>query len=355
MIFYHTKFRELCKLKRWGPTSIARACGVTRQSVYLWTSGDIVPSEKNIRKLALVIDVPLSEISIYQDEMPLSNLEIPAIIQSFISSANSTKEVRKTGSENIISLVIQQYRKEKQLSITTKAILNSIHSILYIKDINSKFIIVNQEFIKKLNLPSKHIILGKSDSDLFPKDEAEENYREDLDIIRTGNPVTNRENYIIGSRKKKWGLISKTPIFENNKIAGVIGSITDITEKKKHETALLFLTKSISKLQNKNMSYGIFDKNNSLIYADRSAYEEMFGIPQTVPAMECTAYWLNEIVHKNDTTEQATYVSSGYVDVPPVRKYRIIHPKKGLRWIRETTSWYLDSIMSFSEDITKQK
>ena len=178
-------------------------------------------------------------------------------------------------------------------------------------------------------------------------------YKEDLGVIQTGDPVNDREDYIPGSKKKKWGLISKTPILENDKIAGVLGMITDITVRKKQEKALQFLISTINNRQGNKIFYGIVDKNVNIVYTDRTAYEEILGIPVSLPSNQIEEYWLNNIVHPNDREKQKLLLKN--LNFPPIREYQIIHPRKGLRWIRTIASMYLDNIMSFSEDITEEK
>ena len=63
--------------------------------------------------------------------------------------------------------------------------------------------------------------------------EAKENHDQDYNILLTGKSIIKQENYIPGSRKKKWGLINKTPIFDiTGKITGIMSSFIDITDRK---------------------------------------------------------------------------------------------------------------------------
>jgi hypothetical protein len=103
------------------------------------------------------------------------------------------------------------------------------------------------------------------------------------------------------------------------------------------------------------MFYGIVDKNRKIIFSDRKAYEEILGIPSSLPVKEIEEFWINNIVHPDDRKEQELYFRRNFANAPLVRQYRINHPRKGLRWIRTTTSIYLDNFMSFSEDITEEK
>ena len=355
MIFYNEIFRNIYKEQRWSHATLAKRTGLSRQSINKWALGQVVPSEKNIRKIARVLKVPVSEISSYKNDIPVSELEIANAVDSVLSYSEATTDELHKDYTDLVAVATRQYKNMEQTSLITKAILNSLPAISYIKDVNSKYVTASKQFIDALGLQSNFNVLGKVDEDFFGKDVAEKNYKEDLGVILTGDPVTEREDYIFGSRRRKWGLISKTPVYENEKIVAVLGVIMDITAKKKQEKALQFLLSNISKLHDKKMFYGIADKDKKLIYADRKAYEEVLGIPSTLPKEKIDDYWLNNIVHPDDRKEQSSYTSNNFVDTPLIREYRIIHPRKGLRWINTTTSIYMGNIMSFSEDITEDK
>ena len=95
----------------------------------------------------------------------------------------------------------------------------------------------------------------------------------------------------------------------------------------------------------------IFDKDLNVIYSDPTAFEEVLGTPRTVSPADFE-YWLS-LVHPDDREEQRSYLEKR--DFPLLREYRIIHPKKGLRWIRTSNSQYMDNYVSFSEDVTDEK
>jgi PAS domain S-box-containing protein len=78
--------------------------------------------------------------------------------------------------------------------------------------------------------------MGKRDSDLLPQNEAIINAEMDKQVIADGKSILNRECFIPGSRKTKWGIMSKIPIFDQEgKIEGLVGFFIDITSRKKLE------------------------------------------------------------------------------------------------------------------------
>ncbi|MCJ7424556.1 PAS domain S-box protein, partial [Candidatus Bathyarchaeota archaeon] len=81
----------------------------------------------------------------------------------------------------------------------------------------------------------KEDIIGKTDLELFPEEVAKQTYSEDLQIIKTGKPIINKEE----NAKGTWVLTTKIPRFDKNgKTVGLFGISRDISERKKAEAVL---------------------------------------------------------------------------------------------------------------------
>jgi hypothetical protein len=72
------------------------------------------------------------------------------------------------------------------------------------------------------------------------------------EVIASGSSFT-EETYIPGSRRKKWGIITKTPIINSaGNVSGIVGTIIDITERRKEELRLILLEDALE-----NIKHGI--------------------------------------------------------------------------------------------------
>ena len=79
-------------------------------------------------------------------------------------------------------------------------------------------------------------MLGKTDYDFFPQSEAKINNEMDKEVIACGKSIIDKECYIPGNRKAKWGIMSKIPILDSeDRIEGVVGHFVDITARRKAE------------------------------------------------------------------------------------------------------------------------
>ena len=85
-----------------------------------------------------------------------------------------------------------------------------------------------------MGLQSEAEALGKNDYESFPKELAKGFNADDRLVIQTGQPVINREEYVIDKDGQKHFLLtSKLPFRdEQNRVIGLIGIGRDITERK---------------------------------------------------------------------------------------------------------------------------
>jgi two-component system, sensor histidine kinase and response regulator len=116
-----------------------------------------------------------------------------------------------------------------------QAIIENQPGLVWMKDVEGKFLSVNQAFHRACGHSS---IIGKTDLDIW-KEELALKYREDdQEIIRSGHALSVEEP-IYEEGKIKWFETFKTPIFENGRVIGTTGYSRDITGRKKNEEELI--------------------------------------------------------------------------------------------------------------------
>ena len=147
---------------------------------------------------------------------------------------------------------------------------------IYFKDRDSKFIWNNYMHANQLGVIKPEDLVGKTDSDFFPKEFAERAREIELEIMRTGKPVLNIEE-ALGDEENdnmKYYLASKYPLYDmNNEIVGTWGISRDITEQKKlelelersyHKMELLARVDDLSGLYNRRYFYESLERYASL-------------------------------------------------------------------------------------------
>ncbi|WLS05343.1 GGDEF domain-containing protein [Shinella oryzae] len=131
---------------------------------------------------------------------------------------------------------------EYEESFLIRQLIDNVPDYLFIKDTESRFVIVNDAIATDLGLRPDDLV-GKSDFDIHSKDAANEYFRVEQEIIRTGNPLIDFEEPASTTKGlKKWLLSSKVPLrSRTGDIIGLVGVSRDITARKQAEAEALFL------------------------------------------------------------------------------------------------------------------
>ena len=144
---------------------------------------------------------------------------------------------------NQIALAIERKSIEeafKNERLLLRTVINNIPDSIYCKDTESRKTLANLADINNSGAKSEEEILGKTDFDIFPKELAEGFFADDQQVIQTGVPVLDREEYVLNEKgQKEWLLTSKLPLKdEAGKIIGIVGIGRNITNRKRAEEAL---------------------------------------------------------------------------------------------------------------------
>ncbi len=188
--------------------------------------------------------------------------------------------------------------------------IDSIPDNIYFKDLQSRFIKINKATAQKLGFEKPEDLIGKTDFDIFDKENAADAYKDEQEIIKTGKSI-------IGIEKKEiwkdgritWATSHKMPtIDENGKIIGTFGFTRDITARKKAESvreALFRISEAAYTASDMNTLY-------------RQIHE---AISTLMPAKNIYIAVYNE---KTDLISWPYFVDE-FDDMPPERK-----PKRGM-------------------------
>jgi two-component system sensor histidine kinase/response regulator len=128
----------------------------------------------------------------------------------------------------------------RQERIFLRTLIDSIPDSIYVKDMAGRKVIANLAEVRVSGLQSESEVLGKDDFDLHPKELADKFFADDQVVLKTGQSVLNREEYVLDEQdQKNWLLTTKIPLRdENGKIVGLIGLGRDITARKQADQAL---------------------------------------------------------------------------------------------------------------------
>jgi PAS domain S-box-containing protein len=118
-----------------------------------------------------------------------------------------------------------------------QGIVDNSKALIYAKDLEGRFLLVNRHLAEVLGL-DRESLLGKTDFDLFPREQAGAYRAVDLRVLTGGAPIE-AEEVALGADGLRSYLSVKAPLFDpNGKTYGLCGISTDITERKRTEEAL---------------------------------------------------------------------------------------------------------------------
>ncbi len=109
--------------------------------------------------------------------------------------------------------------------------------ILFVKDENGKYVLVNNGFVKFFGEPVKEKVYGKTDFDFYPESVAQKIFETENEIIETREVRTGLLQYG-GNKNEVLRAVefSKYPLFGNSEeIIGILGIGKDISEQIKNE------------------------------------------------------------------------------------------------------------------------
>jgi PAS domain S-box-containing protein len=118
-----------------------------------------------------------------------------------------------------------------------QAIFDNAESVIYMKDIEGRYMAVNRAFERGLKMSAESVV-GKTDFDLFPADMAQRFREQDLLLLRELRTVEyESESTLSGARGVYWTV--KFPVRDpSGQVRAICGMSTDITARKQAERDL---------------------------------------------------------------------------------------------------------------------
>ncbi len=149
----------------------------------------------------------------------------------------------------------QHFEEIRRLKEQVEAIFNSVPSMIFVKDYDGKYLMVNKAARDYFH-PDHDIILGKTDEELgISKERAERYIKSDRKVIETNKPAFySEEKTIRWDGKEFWHQTIKVPFSQmDNDEKAVLTVVTDVSKRVHYEVELTNSLAVISK-QNERLS-----------------------------------------------------------------------------------------------------
>ncbi|MFA7398970.1 MAG: PAS domain S-box protein [Sideroxydans sp.] len=134
---------------------------------------------------------------------------------------------------------ISEYKEaedhRRKSDATLRALLDNIPYLIWLKDVDSRVVAVNESFFRTIGRGSMEEVLGKSDFDLWPKDLAEKYRADDIEVMNSRQQKQTVER-LLQNGEMRWVETFKAPILDSlGNLIGTTGFAHDITDRIEQE------------------------------------------------------------------------------------------------------------------------
>ena len=125
----------------------------------------------------------------------------------------------------------QQRRSDAKL----RALLDTVPYLIWLKDVDSRFVAVNESFLDSTGFTSMDEVLGKADFELWPQELAAKYRADDIEVMTSRQQKLTVERALYKG-KLRWVETFKTPILDSmGNLCGTTGFAHDITDRVEQE------------------------------------------------------------------------------------------------------------------------
>jgi len=266
------------------------------------------------------------------------------------------KHILKSGNVNPVSSQLLEKPEENYL---LNYLFEKIPDAIFFKDDQFRYLKVNQTQAAFLGVHSPEEVVGKSDMDFLPQNQALESLNDDKHVLETGQPIVDKlERGIDVVGRYRWFATTKLPFYgPKGKLTGILGiSREDTTQvetnlKLQHEKNILQVL-----MDNIPDSICIKDLNSRFIRVNK-AFAQKLGLSSPKDAIGKTDFDFFETSHIEQIyNDEQVIINTGRSILNKTEAVRL--PDGQLCWMQTTRFPYknetgsISGIVGVSHDIT---
>ena len=211
------------------------------------------------------------------------------------------------------------------------SLMNTLPDHIYFKDLSSRFIRINKAQAQFFGLSDPSQAVGKTDSDFFSGEHAEQAYEDEQTIIRTGQSISIEEKETHINRPDTWVSTVKLPLKDKDgNIIGTFGISRDITKRRITEEALQ-KSQSLFQTLSQVSPVGIFrtDPDGHTTYVNPK-WSELSGLSSEEALGEG---WLNAVHPEDRIHLSESWVNNLKSGKESIAEFRFLRPDGKTVWV----------------------
>ncbi|MCP4180307.1 MAG: helix-turn-helix transcriptional regulator [bacterium] len=327
-MFYHIIAKKIRKAKKIKINKICEICNINPSTYWRWEKGEVTPTHNDIRILAIILDVPVQEISKLQDfqnnfSLSARKIELDNILHKYDFEPEDKSYLKDIKSLHTTILKENDYLQE-QLNYYQYAFLKS-PSLLYLKMKTNKgyvLVLASERFYQHFNLPRENI--NYFFNTYIPL-EARIKIRDTESKALSNKIAVNN----VKVKEHLYGLRVRT--YKYDGVEYLVGHLVDKTDLEMIEHAnyrIKIMELALDEIPETCYFSAKLNKNE-YVFISKGVYD-VLGLSES-DLRKDTKLWC-KYIHKDDHKRMLHYVNEANHKKPTIFKYN--NPKKGLRVLK---------------------
>lgn len=142
-----------------------------------------------------------------------------------------------------INMEIEKNRRESLIS----EILNTTQTAIFWKDTDRRFLGVNKAFLDYYDFPDEKVLLGKNDEEMGWHSDPDLYKNDEQQVLLSGKSTHRVPGKCFSHGENRDIVASKSPLYINGKIAGLVGSFEDVTTECRQREKITDLNERLEK------------------------------------------------------------------------------------------------------------
>lgn len=213
-----------------------------------------------------------------------------------------------------------------------RTLIDNLPDYVFLKDTQSRFMVANQATAELMGVASPNALLGKTDFDFYPMEEAQRYFDSEQRIIQSGESLVGLEYWQYDSvRNIRWLVGTKLALRDaQEQVIGLIGIERDITELKQTEEKFRTVADTIGEV------FWIYDNQQGRIEYISQAYQTIWGrTPESL--YENSKQYIEAILPEDRSLMFAALERQARGEKTEM-EYRILNKDGNIRWIFDRSS-----------------